>query len=114
MTYQNSPYFAHYDHFSVSNSSDGYRLSLSSYTGTAGDEMTSWNNDFRFSTWDKDRDGITGSCPVRNHGGWWYGACSGANPNGQWGGQYPTGVYWRQTTGYDSVDSIQMKIRTRL
>uniref|UniRef100_A0A493TGG1 VPS37D subunit of ESCRT-I n=1 Tax=Anas platyrhynchos platyrhynchos TaxID=8840 RepID=A0A493TGG1_ANAPP len=58
---KNNIKFADYNLFSVEDESHGYRLRLGSYTGTAGDAMTSDNpntmhDNMKFSTKDRDQD----------------------------------------------------------
>lgn len=72
--------FAEYNLFSVDNESQGYRLRLGSYSGTAGDAMDSDNpsnmhNNMKFSTKDRDQDTSRKNCASRSGGGWWYSAC---------------------------------------
>ncbi|XP_025966671.2 fibrinogen-like protein 1-like protein [Dromaius novaehollandiae] len=76
----NTTKFADYNLFSLEDESHGYRLRLGSYTGTAGDAMTSDNpnsvhNNMKFSTKDRDQDIYRGNCASRFGGGWWYSAC---------------------------------------
>ena len=83
-------FFANYESFSVSNETDGYRLRVSGYSGTAGDAFNvsvsqeegrsfsfapiyRLNNGMRFSTIDRDNDGnFMTHCAARYNGGWWY------------------------------------------
>ncbi|XP_075296620.1 angiopoietin-related protein 6-like [Opisthocomus hoazin] len=72
--------FADYNLFSVEDESHGYRLRLGSYTGTAGDAMTSDNpktmhDNMKFSTKDRDQDTYSKNCAYSYEGGWWYSAC---------------------------------------
>ncbi|XP_014815230.1 PREDICTED: fibrinogen-like protein 1-like protein [Calidris pugnax] len=72
--------FADYNLFSVEDESHGYRLRLGSYTGTAGDAMTSDNpktmhDNMKFSTKDHDQDTYSKNCAYSYEGGWWYSAC---------------------------------------
>ncbi|XP_008933499.1 PREDICTED: fibrinogen-like protein 1, partial [Merops nubicus] len=76
----NSINFADYNFFSVDDESQGYRLRLGTYSGTAGDAMDSDNpknvhNNMKFSTKDRDQDTSRGNCASRSGGGWWYSAC---------------------------------------
>ncbi|KAL9974207.1 hypothetical protein ACROYT_G011220 [Oculina patagonica] len=48
--------YAEYDMFDVMSESDKYKLILGSYSGTAGDSLTSWHNGQPFTTRDKDND----------------------------------------------------------
>ncbi|OXB70037.1 UNVERIFIED_CONTAM: hypothetical protein H355_002795, partial [Colinus virginianus] len=72
--------FAEYNLFSLDNESQGYRLRLGTYTGTAGDAMTSSNSatvhdNMKFSAKDLDQDTNSGNCASTNGGGWWYSSC---------------------------------------
>ncbi|XP_068011114.1 fibrinogen-like protein 1-like protein isoform X1 [Melanerpes formicivorus] len=79
----NSISFADYNLFSLDDESQGYRLRLGAYSGTAGDAMDSDNprkvhNSMKFSTKDRDQDTYRGNCASRYRGGWWYSACYSA------------------------------------
>ncbi|XP_054703700.1 fibrinogen-like protein 1-like protein isoform X1 [Grus americana] len=72
--------FADYNLFSLEDESQGYRLRLGTYAGTAEDAMTSDNprnvhNNMKFSTKDRDQDTYSGNCASSYGGGWWYSAC---------------------------------------
>ncbi|KAM7033312.1 fibrinogen-like protein 1-like protein [Acridotheres tristis] len=72
--------FADYNLFSLDDESQGYRLRLGSYNGTAGDAMTSDNpnnmhDNMKFSTKDRDQDTYSKNCAYSYEGGWWYSSC---------------------------------------
>ncbi|XP_035663840.1 neurotrypsin-like [Branchiostoma floridae] len=103
----------------VSGESDGYRLHISGYSGTAGDSMAH-NNGQRFSTVDRDNDALSSvHCSQRHgQGGWWFGHCSNSFLNGRYlgncGSSCPSwqGVEWYHWRGpYYSLKSVSMKIR---
>ncbi|XP_065587733.1 fibrinogen-like protein 1-like protein [Cyrtonyx montezumae] len=76
----NNTKFAEYNLFSLDNESQGYRLRLGTYAGTAGDAMTSSNSatvhdNMKFSAKDLDQDTNSGNCASTNGGGWWYSSC---------------------------------------
>nr|XP_013812137.1 PREDICTED: fibrinogen-like protein 1-like protein [Apteryx mantelli mantelli] len=74
----NATKFADYNLFSVEDMSQGYRLRLGSYTGTAGDAMASSSyvhDNMKFSAKDQDQDTYSGNCASSYGGGWWYSAC---------------------------------------
>ncbi|XP_010211492.1 PREDICTED: angiopoietin-related protein 1-like [Tinamus guttatus] len=76
----NATKFADYNFFGLEEESRGYLLRLGSYTGTAGDAMTSASSstahdNMKFSAKDLDQDTSTGNCASTNGGGWWYSAC---------------------------------------
>ncbi|XP_019622991.1 PREDICTED: fibrinogen-like protein 1 isoform X2 [Branchiostoma belcheri] len=81
--------YAKYSLFSVGSGSD-YRLSVSGYSGTAGDGFSSdLSNHYLsgqgFSARDSDRDAWSGSCAGGHSnyaGGWWYNGCTTSALNG--------------------------------
>ncbi|KAI8510682.1 Fibrinogen- domains (FReDs) [Branchiostoma belcheri] len=78
--------YAEYNTFRVAGESDGYRLTISGYSGTAGDSMTHIysNNGQRFSTVDRDNDDDRERHCSQRHaqGGWWYKRCGTSFLNG--------------------------------
>ncbi|ETE67880.1 Fibrinogen alpha chain, partial [Ophiophagus hannah] len=118
----------------ISSESEGYRLRVSSYKGTAGDalmrgseedgtEYTAHTN-MKFSTYDRDNDQWEENCAEVYGGGWWYNNCQAANLNGIYysGGQYDprnnvpyeveNGVIWLPFRPSDySLKVVRMKIR---
>ncbi|XP_035664243.1 fibrinogen-like protein 1 [Branchiostoma floridae] len=106
----------------VSGESNGYRLHISGYSGTAGDSMTglSSNNGQRFSTVDRDNDAYRGvHCSQQlGEAGWWFEACGLSYLNGRYLGNcgysclYLQGVVWYPwRNGRYSLKSVSMKIR---
>ncbi|XP_019948011.2 fibrinogen-like 2a isoform X2 [Paralichthys olivaceus] len=81
--------YAKYDQFYVSNEFLRYRLSISGYSGTAGNAI-SFNKHFNhdqkfFSTPDRDNDMYpSGNCGAYYSSGWWFDACMSANLNGKY------------------------------
>ncbi|XP_026182157.1 fibrinogen-like 2a isoform X2 [Mastacembelus armatus] len=81
--------YAKYDQFYVANEYLRYRLSISGYSGTAGNAI-SFNKHFNhdqkfFSTPDRDNDMYpTGNCGAYYSSGWWFDACMSANLNGKY------------------------------
>ncbi|XP_030392632.1 fibrinogen-like protein 1-like protein [Gopherus evgoodei] len=78
--------YADYNLFGLEDESNGYRLRLGSYTGTAGDAMAPNNpntvhDNMKFSTKDLDQDTYSGNCASSYGGGWWYSACYSAQLN---------------------------------
>ncbi|XP_032863032.2 fibrinogen-like protein 1-like protein [Tyto alba] len=76
----NATKFADYNLFSVEDESQGYRLRLGAYSGTAGDAMASnsaatMHDNMKFSAKDLDQDTHSGNCASSYGGGWWYSAC---------------------------------------
>ena len=101
--------FAIYTVFEVFNETNGYRLRVDGYSGTAVDMLSAENNAM-FSTRDKDQDRDRSIHCAENHkGGWWYNQCRHSNLNGH-------KMYWTFKT-YHYLDSnylllsSEMKIR---
>ncbi|XP_050785629.1 fibrinogen-like protein 1-like protein [Gopherus flavomarginatus] len=72
--------YADYNVFSLEDESNGYRLRLGSYTGTARDAMApnnpnSMHDNMKFSTKDLDQDTYSGNCASSYGGGWGHSAC---------------------------------------
>lgn len=81
--------FANYDQFYVANEYLKYKLSVSGYSGTAGDALLfskQYNHDQKFfTTPDKDNDRYpSGNCGAYYSSGWWFDACMSANLNGKY------------------------------
>ena len=76
--------YAKYSTFNIGSSSTQYTLTVSGYSGTAGDCLT-YHNGMKFSTKDKDNDAYSnGSCTENHTGAWWYKKCYASNLNGQY------------------------------
>ncbi|XP_060885608.1 fibrinogen-like 2a [Labrus mixtus] len=81
--------YAKYDQFYVANEFLRYRLSISGYSGSAGNAI-SFNKHFNhdqkfFSTPDRDNDMYpSGNCGAYYSSGWWFDACMSANLNGKY------------------------------
>ncbi|XP_059169196.1 ficolin-2-like [Physella acuta] len=108
----NGNYYAKYSSFKLSNESLGYKLSISGYTGNAGDSLA-WHNNHLFTTFDRDNDDGTDNCAVTFLGAWWYVSCHNSNLNSKWGNvNYGKGLNWGTLTGYNAnVQVSEMKIR---
>jgi len=106
--------FAEYADFKIADASDKYRLTVVGvYVGNAGDSL-SYHRGFQFSTYDQDNDELsTGSCAEYHRGGWWYGACSISNLNGEYNNTVTgKGINWLTWTAPEySLRFTEMKIR---
>ncbi|XP_009887194.1 PREDICTED: fibrinogen-like protein A [Charadrius vociferus] len=76
----NNTKLADYNLFSLEDESHGYRLRLGTYSGLAGDAMTTnsastVHDNMKFSAKDRDLDTHSGNCASSYGGGWWYSAC---------------------------------------
>jgi len=73
-------YSAEYSTFTISDEAGKYRLSVSQYSGDAGDAIRG-QGDFhnanwkQFSTPDRDNDFDGENCAFNVAGGWWFGSC---------------------------------------
>ncbi|XP_077357476.1 fibrinogen beta chain [Festucalex cinctus] len=132
---------AQYELFTMQAESSDYMLSVSDYSGNAGNclldgalELFGENrtmtrhNGAKFSTYDRDNDNWnpgdpSKQCAREDGGGWWYNRCHSANPNGRYyvGGAYTKGmakhgtddgIVWMNWKGsWYSLKAINMKIR---
>ena len=120
--FENETRYAVYSSFSLSDASDYYRLSVSGYSGDAGDTRGLGNhhtNGQQFSTYDADHDSSASHCVLlRHNGGGWFGSCSYVNLNGLYlKGDYrgrsvaESGVTWDSFRGsYYSLKFTEMKL----
>ena len=81
-------YYAEYSTFIVYSETSNYKITVSGYSGNAGDAFLYANN-LSFTTYDRDNDPFTHSypsyknnCAVYNGAGFWYYTCSTASVNG--------------------------------
>ncbi|XP_043245267.1 techylectin-5B-like [Amphibalanus amphitrite] len=107
--------YAVYQGFSVSSEVDGYKLSVSDYSGTAGDGLMLSVN-VKFSTRDRDQDVDSEyHCAQYYQGAWWYGeGCGWSSLNGRYrdgGIRNPTGIWWWEWRLDESLKKTEMKIR---
>jgi ficolin len=106
--------YAEYSTFSISSSADNYRLTVSGYTGNAGDSL-SYQSGAQFSTKDADNDAHgSASCQQLHRGAWWYKACIHSNLNGLYFRgtiQASNGIGWHTFRGLQySLKMTEMKI----
>ena len=108
--------YSKYTTFRVADSATNFRLTVSGYSGTAGDSLSYCNTRY-FSTKDRDNDGSSSKhCAETNKGAWWYYSCAYANLNGHYntgpGSPGQEGVYWYHWKGYTySLKVTEMKVR---
>ncbi|XP_043212344.1 microfibril-associated glycoprotein 4-like [Amphibalanus amphitrite] len=105
---------ATYERFRISSEGDGYKLSVSKYSGTAGDSLTHQSS-MKFSTGDRDQDGGSAHCAESRQGAWWHDQCGWSSLNGRYrdGGTVDkTGIWWwTWSDDYDTLKKAEMKIR---
>ncbi|XP_071160811.1 fibrinogen-like protein A [Mytilus edulis] len=110
-------HYAVYKKFSIGDASTKYRLSISIYSGNAGDGM-SYFNGMKFSTYDQDNDRVSRlNCADDSSlkGGWWYNNCwrsTDAMLNGHYTGKNSLyqGIRYR-SLGQHTQKKSTMKIR---
>uniref|UniRef100_H3DMC2 Fibrinogen-like 2a n=1 Tax=Tetraodon nigroviridis TaxID=99883 RepID=H3DMC2_TETNG len=124
--------YAKYDQFYVANEFLRYRLSVSGYSGTAGNALNfnkHFNHDQKFfSTPDRDNDLYpSGNCGAYYSSGWWFDACMSANLNGKYYHKrykgVRNGIFWgtwhNMTTEYyptnyrQAFKTVKMMIRPK-
>ncbi|XP_071376879.1 tenascin-N isoform X3 [Centroberyx affinis] len=104
--------YAVYDNFKIAPVKQKFKLTIGTYSGTAGDAMT-YHQGRPWSTVDSDNDIALGNCALTHRGAWWYKNCHLANLNGKWGdNRHSLGVNWEPWKGHlVSLDFTEMKIR---
>ncbi|XP_025102662.1 fibrinogen-like protein A [Pomacea canaliculata] len=97
-------YYAEYSTFRVDGPETNYTLTVSGYSGNAGDSMALHNKQ-KFSTYDRDNDRwSTGNCAAHYNAAWWYNLCHVSHLNGRYksdGADADDGIRWYHTH-YDS------------
>ena len=114
--YEGNRTYAEYESFHIGDAESNNRLSIGSYSGTAGDSMAGDHslNNTQFTTYDRDNDALSGSnCADSGQGAWWYSACKYSNLNGQYlNAPRGSGMYWYHwKNSYHSLKKSEMKIR---
>ena len=110
--------YADYKLFSVDDAESGYVMTVSGYSGTAGNSLAH-HNGRKFSSKDLDQDDHASYNCAAAHGAFWHGNCHHANPNGKYlAGHHKSlgdGVNWYHFKGYKySLKTIEFKVRAKL
>ncbi|XP_063402369.1 angiopoietin-4-like [Mytilus trossulus] len=107
-----------YSSFNVGNESSGYKLSISGYSGTAGDGMTDIShtslNGMNFSTADNNQDmSDVHDCADFKRSGWWHRDCTKGNVNGLYrpGEQGNDVMHWRTLNDTYSLSMTRIMIK---
>ena len=115
-TFEGESAWARYSSFSVGDAASNYMMTVSGYSGTAGDAMA-FQNGMQFTKIDNDNDAdSTRNCAVVFRGGWWYKNCHNTNPYGLYlhgaNSIHGEGVTWAPYKGQGySLKTMEMKIR---
>ena len=120
--WENNHAYALYDYFRVDGEKEFYRLKVKSYSGNAGDALSVYHDNMRFSTIDIDNDEWYLSCAQKDKSGWWFRSCGFASLNGIYVGSSraniaPDGIIkgviwynWKNDYSY-SMKRTEMKIK---
>ncbi|KAJ8033714.1 Fibrinogen-like protein A [Holothuria leucospilota] len=106
-----APYYAKYDFFRINNEVNNYRLTIGTYSGDAGDSLTSYHNNEDFSTRDEDNDDNSYYSwgGYYGYGPWWYGYYYDSALNGDYDDGY---IYWYNLPGSNYyIKFTEMKVR---
>ena len=88
--------YAEYATFSIGDESTKYVLSVSGYSGDAGDSLGPTHSAMKFTTKDQDHDTLDGdNCAVVYRGGWWFKDCHDSGLNGEYNGTADAGIWWK-------------------
>ena len=119
--WDNATAYAKYDSMMMGDAASKYTLSISGYSGTAGDSLIAFHNGMKFSTPDQDNDKWDGNCAQTYKGAWWYQVCHESNLNGQYLGSsgnkgvvtpFADSINWKSWKGYYySLKFTEMKVR---
>ncbi|XP_063418639.1 angiopoietin-related protein 7-like isoform X2 [Mytilus trossulus] len=88
--------------FKVGDQSTNYKLTVSGYSGNAGDSLT-YHNNMPFSTYDRDNDKSAHNCAAYSDikGAWWYNNCWRSNLNGKYFNSHSlAGIRYHAWRGY--------------
>ena len=105
---------AEYRRFQVSDESSKYSLTVTSYSGNAGDALNG-HNGMAFTTKDNDNDKRNANCAIRYKGAWWYEDCHSSNLNGLYlktaNSQNYSGIVWSTWQHGIPLKFTEMKLR---
>ena len=118
--YSGNSAHAKYSSFKVGDSNSKYTLSVSGYSGTAGDAIAASGksyenvNGMKFSTKDQDNDKTSGHCAAYYEGGWWFNSCHRTFLNGLYlSGIGENRIHWYTWKGRSSLAFSEMKFRKK-
>ncbi|XP_053136837.1 angiopoietin-related protein 7 [Hemicordylus capensis] len=109
--------YAQYNHFTLGDELNSYRLFLANFSGTIPHDSMRYHNNTAFSTKDKDNDKCVDHCADLRKGGYWYNCCTDSNLNGVFhrNGEHNKsmdGITWYGWHGKTySLKRAEMKIR---
>ncbi|CAC5417477.1 Fibrinogen-like protein 1,Fibrinogen-like protein A,Tenascin,Angiopoietin-1,Fibrinogen C domain-containing protein 1-A,Techylectin-like protein,Microfibril-associated glycoprotein 4,Tenascin-R,Ficolin-1,Fibroleukin [Mytilus coruscus] len=114
--------YAEYDTFVVGNENTNYMLTVTGYSGDAGDSMINpprgsmyQINGMEFTTFDRDNDKHSINAAVSKHSGWWFKISTDGNLNGKFYTNELSqndAIYWQSWHATEvSLKSLSMKIK---
>ncbi|CAC5359055.1 ANGPT1 [Mytilus coruscus] len=109
--------YAEYSNFYIGNEDSNYALSISNYSGNAGDGATDYTgtslHGMVFSTKDKDNDLYEKNCAIHKCSGWWHRACTVGNINGKLipGNEGEKTMHWKPLRKSFSLQETTMMIK---
>ncbi|CAG2228736.1 Angiopoietin-related protein 7,Fibrinogen-like protein 1,Fibroleukin,Angiopoietin-1 [Mytilus edulis] len=109
--------YAEYTNFYVGNEESNYDLSISNYSGTAGDGVKDHTetslSGMVFTTKDKDNDLEEGNCAILKCSGWWHRECTRGNINGKLilGNEGQETMHWYPWREFYSLQETTMMIK---
>ncbi|XP_062607550.1 fibrinogen C domain-containing protein 1-B-like [Saccostrea cucullata] len=102
--------YAEYSTFYIGNQPNKYRLTVSGYTGTAGDTLA-WHSGYNFTTKDQDNDIYSGvNCATDRRGAWWYHNCANSNLNGEYGQSGVSGRKYPIWYGWKYLEALKQTV----
>ena len=103
--------YAYYSLFYVGDADTKYQLSVSGYSGSAGDSL-SYHSGSKFTTFDQDNDEYGTNCAIYAAGAWWYKSCFHSNLNSMLSGASTTAkqASWNTFKQHNVLRLIEMKL----
>ncbi|CAC5362615.1 Fibrinogen-like protein A,Ryncolin-4,Fibrinogen C domain-containing protein 1-A,Angiopoietin-2,Microfibril-associated glycoprotein 4,Angiopoietin-related protein 7,Ficolin-2,Tenascin,Fibrinogen C domain-containing protein 1-B,Fibrinogen C domain-containing protein 1 [Mytilus coruscus] len=98
----NNKKYARYNTFVVGNATSQYKLTISGYSGNAGDSLT-YSNGMNFATVDRDTNINSKKC-AKGAGPWWFKSCSYSALNSPSRDKW----YWHYISGHYVKTSVMM------
>ena len=114
--FENETRYAKYSTLIIGDSTiaTDYTITVGGYSGDAGDSMTisghGYVNGMKFSTKDRDNDGVSTNCAVLWTGAWWYNECYCSHLNGPYLQGSNRGMHWL-SWHYSSLKYTEMKLK---
>ncbi|XP_048771622.2 fibrinogen-like protein A [Ostrea edulis] len=102
--------YAEYSSFNVQSATTNYLMTVSGYTGNAGDSMT-YHNNAPFSAKDVDHDTNAGNCAVDYKTAWWNLSCLRTKLTATYGSSGTNVMGWHGWESYKPLKVVKMLLR---